>query len=1480
MDAFVIHGQSNYASYNAIAMKAGKLFVPSPAVRGRLLALVALSAMAIFAQPAKAQVLLQENFNFTGALTSNGWTAVSASGTSPINAAAPGLSYPSLPSSGAGNAASILTTGEDDRKLLTSTNSSGSIYSSCLINLSAAQASGDYFYTLSSGTSGYIARVFARSSGSGFQLGLLKASGGVTTPTYDTNVLSFGTTYLIVSKIERFGSSTTDDVASLWVNPPLGASEISATITNSAGNDQVNIDSVVLRQGSSSAAPTLRLGNILVGTTWASVTPNSGGPTVSSFAPASGRVGDTVVITGTGFSGVTDVTFGGVSAVIYTVDSTTQITATVPSGALTGSISVTASTGTGASSAGFTVLAPVITSLSPDAGLAGTAVTIAGTNFSPLTSVTFAGSGGSIAVTPSASSDTSISVTAPAGVVSGPLTVTTPSGSGSSTFRVISPIAVPYGPESFTNGFGQWFTDNVAGTANWNIVTNSFGGGTTNGGTTNSWAQINGFGSDVAANDWLVLGPIDFSTSSNPVATFDTLTRFAYSSGVTNIGELTFKMSTNYSGVGSPATNGSWASLDFAKPATNLVVTPSGFVFVPDAAGRSNVWFAFHYVAGGTISSTTALWQVDNIVFSNSTLTPLGLSLPPAINEGASNIPATVFAAGTNLSAPLDISLSSSDPADLKFKADTNSSSASTLQVTIPAGTNSATFYLDAVKDYTPDTNKTVTVAASTTNTAFQTGSGSLVINNVDYPSTDFTSSGYTQSFSGFTNQSTLPLGWTLVAANQTYTAWGSADTGAKYSAGTTNVFGYQHTSSTGTVLQILTLKNTTGAPITALTISYYGRATRTTETRVPVYTVYVDGQVVQSLGYSTSYGDNFLTRASLQGLDIPNNATFTIAWSSDRGQSAGSSQQIGLSDVNVQLGYTPFPPSLAGVTVYPEYIYDTTAEVASIVTGDGGSAVTESGFVYSLASGTNAPAIGGAGVTQVPWGFPGVGAFGSQLSSLTPSSGYAVRAYAANANGTNYSPTAQFTTAAPNPDFAGLYTQNFNGFSNASAFPAGWKCFSSSNVNSYAGEWLSGSSTGGFYGTTNQPGVLGYQFTTSTGVLQNRLTLKNLTGSTLTNLYISYLGMVTQTQQVRFPSWTVTGDDGSGAVEIAGLGYSTADGTNSTRLAQWTNLSVAPGDSFTVTWSADRGENTNTGSSRRIGVGFVQIATSLGDIVTNAPVVTSSSNLSTSVGETVGYQITASGDATGFWATNLPIGLSVNANSGLISGAVTNTNRTGSAIGLVAYNAYGAGEGSISLTVAKGTPIISVSPTASTLTNGQALSNSILSGGTASVAGAFGWTTPATIPAPGTSSQPITFTPSDSANYNTATGSVSVTVIATGQTFSNWSGGLPVTQPLLVKYAIGGATSPTATNGVPPVTTLSASNLAITAVVRTNDPALATAGYALTNLVTGPWSTNAVSMTPSPDPAPEGCQIQVFSVPRTGQSNQFLRLQTDLTNQ
>jgi uncharacterized repeat protein (TIGR03803 family) len=78
-------------------------------------------------------------------------------------------------------------------------------------------------------------------------------------------------------------------------------------------------------------------------------------PTFSSFSPTSGSVGTPVVLTGTGLTQTTKVTFGGVRATTVTVNSDTQVTANVPTGAVTGKIAITTLGGSVKSATNFTV---------------------------------------------------------------------------------------------------------------------------------------------------------------------------------------------------------------------------------------------------------------------------------------------------------------------------------------------------------------------------------------------------------------------------------------------------------------------------------------------------------------------------------------------------------------------------------------------------------------------------------------------------------------------------------------------------------------------------------------------------------------------------------------------------------------------------------------------------------------------------------------------------------------------------------------------------------------------------------------------------------------------------------------------------------------------------------------------------------------------------------------------------------------------
>jgi hypothetical protein len=89
----------------------------------------------------------------------------------------------------------------------------------------------------------------------------------------------------------------------------------------------------------------------------------TGEPAIASFTPSSGAVGTVVTITGSNFAGVTAVRFNDFEATTYTVDSLTQITATVPTTATTGLVTVVTPRGTANSSTNFTIVqSPVLIS--------------------------------------------------------------------------------------------------------------------------------------------------------------------------------------------------------------------------------------------------------------------------------------------------------------------------------------------------------------------------------------------------------------------------------------------------------------------------------------------------------------------------------------------------------------------------------------------------------------------------------------------------------------------------------------------------------------------------------------------------------------------------------------------------------------------------------------------------------------------------------------------------------------------------------------------------------------------------------------------------------------------------------------------------------------------------------------------------------------------------------------------------------------
>ncbi|MFF2325105.1 MULTISPECIES: IPT/TIG domain-containing protein [unclassified Streptomyces] len=160
-------------------------------------------------------------------------------------------------------------------------------------------------------------------------------------------------------------------------------------------------------------------------------------PVITSLVPNQGSVagGNTVTLTGTGFTGATSVRFGTVAAAFLAV-SATQATAVAPA-APAGTVNVTLTT-PGGTSAGVPctyVAVPVLGSVTPSQGplAGGNSVTLSGTGFTGTTSVLFGANAASSFAVVSANQLTAVAPTGGAGPVA--VTVTTPGGtSGPSVF--------------------------------------------------------------------------------------------------------------------------------------------------------------------------------------------------------------------------------------------------------------------------------------------------------------------------------------------------------------------------------------------------------------------------------------------------------------------------------------------------------------------------------------------------------------------------------------------------------------------------------------------------------------------------------------------------------------------------------------------------------------------------------------------------------------------------------------------------------------------------------------------------------------------------------------------------------------------------------------------------------------------------------------------------------------------------------------
>lgn len=245
-------------------------------------------------------------------------------------------------------------------------------------------------------------------------------------------------------------------------------------------------------------------------------------PTLASFRPNPGSPGLPLVLTGTGFTGVSAVEFtgstpGASAAGTILASTDTEITVTVPASAMTGFITVKTPNGSVSSAPDvFTIQTAVLsaTGFSPTSGPEGTLVTILGSNLGLATAVTF---GGSAAVSGRtlAPDGSSLAVRVPPNAIAGPVVlltsgvpVTVPGGS----FNVVSQALSLTGFTTALVGGVQQVT--ITG-ANLDAVTAvAFTGGVTSSVPT---VGVNGTQLTVTVPAGALAGPMTVLTAGGPL---------------------------------------------------------------------------------------------------------------------------------------------------------------------------------------------------------------------------------------------------------------------------------------------------------------------------------------------------------------------------------------------------------------------------------------------------------------------------------------------------------------------------------------------------------------------------------------------------------------------------------------------------------------------------------------------------------------------------------------------------------------------------------------------------------------------------------------------------------------------------------------------------------------------------------------------------------------------------------------------------
>ena len=230
-------------------------------IKSLLFAAVALGSVISLPATAALTVAYATNFNTPtysdGALIGQDqWVITGTSVVSPIAVAATVTN---------GNV-TLAATGQDVRRVFTTIPAAGvgSVFLTASISVGSVSATGDYFLHLGDGgASNFNARLYAKSSGVGYVMGVSTGTLGTNTLTYGTEVVLLNTVQTVLIRYD-FVTGLANDTGALFLNPTTedGSGDTAYVAASTFGTDAVNIGGVYLRQGT--GGPVVTVDNLAV----------------------------------------------------------------------------------------------------------------------------------------------------------------------------------------------------------------------------------------------------------------------------------------------------------------------------------------------------------------------------------------------------------------------------------------------------------------------------------------------------------------------------------------------------------------------------------------------------------------------------------------------------------------------------------------------------------------------------------------------------------------------------------------------------------------------------------------------------------------------------------------------------------------------------------------------------------------------------------------------------------------------------------------------------------------------------------------------------------------------------------------------------------------------------------------------------------------------------------------------------------------